>query len=257
MNTDSVLDKTGSIGLARATDERYRMLIIVPAFNEEGSVAAVIANCRRCCSRASVVVIDDGSTDRTAEIAKSSGAAVVSLPFNTGIGGGMQTGYLYAKRLGFDIAVQLDGDGQHDPSQIRSLVEPILAGSADLVVGSRFRGTVGFKSTAARRVGIIWLSKLVSLLAHQTISDPTSGFRAANRKVIEYFAMDYPTDYPEPETIVSLSKSRFRTVEVPVSMHERHSGRSSITLIRSVYYMVKVTLAIMIEAFRDRDASRR
>jgi glycosyltransferase involved in cell wall biosynthesis len=229
-----------------------RRLAIVPAFNEEASVGRVIDEIRAFDPGFEIAVIDDGSTDRTAGVAADRGAYVIRLPFNLGIGGAVQTGFRFAFERGFDVAVQVDGDGQHDPAELAKILKPVLAGEADLVVGSRFAARSGeaFRSSAARRVGIRIFASVVSAIAHQRVTDTTSGFRAFNRKVIALFAADYPHDYPEVEATVMSVRHKLRLQEVPVEMRERSGGRSSITALRSVYYMVKVLLAIFVGLFR-------
>jgi glycosyltransferase involved in cell wall biosynthesis len=236
-----------------ASDERLRGLrrvAIVPAYNEEASVARVVDELRAFDPGLEVVVIDDGSTDRTCEVARGRGARVVRLPFNLGIGGAVQTGFRYAWEHGFDLAVRVDGDGQHDASELGAVLEPVLAGEADIAVGSRFTGREGYRSSRSRRVGIRLLAAVVSSLTGQRVTDPTSGFQAANRLGIRLFAADYPHDYPEAEATVMVFKHRLRLREVPVSMRARETGRSSITAVRSVYYMIKVLLAIFVALFR-------
>jgi glycosyltransferase involved in cell wall biosynthesis len=227
-----------------------RRIAIVPAWNEEHSIASVIAEIRAADPEFDVIVIDDGSTDGTAAVAAEHGAHVVSLPFNLGIGGAVQTGYQYARDNGFDLAVQVDGDGQHDPGEISRLVEPILEGRADMAVGTRFAEGGGYRGTRVRRVGIHLFAAIVSLIVRQRVTDTTSGFRACNRKAICLFAADYPHDYPEVEATVLLSRHRLTMVEVPVIMRIRETGSSSITAVQSVYYMVKVLLALFIGLFR-------
>ncbi len=230
--------------------DEMRRLAIVPAFNEEENVGRLIAELRAFDPGFEIVVVDDGSTDRTAGIAADAGAHVIRLPFNLGIGGAVQTGYRYAFEQGFDVAVQVDGDGQHDPEELPAILAPVLAGEADLVVGSRFAGEGAYRSTAARRIGIRIFARVVSLVVGQRVTDTTSGFRAVNRKGIALFAADYPHDYPEVEATVMCVKHKLRLREVPVSMRERSGGRSSITGFRSVYYMAKVLLAIFVGLFR-------
>jgi glycosyltransferase involved in cell wall biosynthesis len=230
--------------------DAFRRVAIVPAFNEEDSIARVVDELRAYDGALEVVVIDDGSTDRTTEVARDRGARVVRLPFNLGIGGAVQTGFRYAWENDFDVAVRVDGDGQHDPSELDAVLEPVLAGDADIVVGSRFIGGDGYRSSRSRRLGIRLLALSVSALTRQPITDPTSGFQAANRKGIRLFAADYPHDYPEAEAAVMVSKHALRLREVPVAMRARETGRSSITAVRSVYYMVKVVLAIFVALFR-------
>ena len=229
---------------------RRRRLAIVPAFNEEGSVGAVIDEIRAFDPGFEIVVVDDGSEDRTSEIALGRGVHVVTLPFNLGIGASVQTGYRFAQRNGFEIAVQIDGDGQHDPAELPAVLAPILAGEADLVIGSRFLGEGAFRSSFTRRLGIRLFALAVSAIARRRLTDTTSGFRAVNRRGIALFAADYPHDYPEVEAIVMVVKHRLRFKEVPVTMRERSAGRSSITALRSLYYIVKVLLALFVELFR-------
>jgi glycosyltransferase involved in cell wall biosynthesis len=229
---------------------RLRSIAIVPAYNEEGSLGQVLEEIRATDPALEVVVIDDASTDGTARVAEAAGVPVVHLPFNIGIGGAVQTGYQYALEHGFELAVQVDGDGQHDPSEIGQVLEPILDGRAALVVGTRFVKGGGYRGTRLRRVGIRVFAAIVSLLVRQRVSDTTSGFRAVNRKALRLFAADYPHDYPEVESIVLLSRHRLRMLEVPVQMRVRETGNSSITAMRSAYYMIKVLLALFIGLFR-------
>jgi glycosyltransferase involved in cell wall biosynthesis len=229
-----------------------RAIALVPALNEEGTIAAVIAELREFDSELEILVIDDGSHDRTAEVARRSGARVLRLPFNLGIGGAVQTGFRYAFENGFELAVRVDGDGQHDPSQLAAVVGPVVRGDTDIAVGSRYLGERGdgYRSSATRRVGIRLLARVVSLLTRQRITDPTSGFQALNRKAIMLFAADYPHDYPEVEAIVLVERHRLRLIEVPIAMRPRTAGRSSIRTLSSVYYMVKVLLALFVGSFR-------
>jgi glycosyltransferase involved in cell wall biosynthesis len=226
------------------------ILVIVPAYNEEGSVGKVVEEIRTHLPRGEVLVVNDGSTDLTSKIAKAKGAVVLDLPFNLGIGGAMQAGYQYASEKSYDIAVQVDADGQHDPKEIGKLLRALEQGKIDVALGSRFLGHSEFKSSLMRRIGISIFSRVISVIVEQKITDPTSGFRAANRKAIQLFASNYPQDYPEPEALVLLHQCRLRMGEVAVGMSERYSGESSITKIRSVYYMVKVLLAIFVDCFK-------
>jgi glycosyltransferase involved in cell wall biosynthesis len=234
-----------------ATPAPARRLAIVPAFNEAACVGAVVDEIRAADPGFDVLVVDDGSTDGTADVARAHGAVAVSLPFNLGIGGAVQTGYRYACAHGYELAVQVDGDGQHDPRDLAALITPVLAGEADLVVGSRFAAAGStYRAPFARRVGIRLFAKTISRITGQTVTDTTSGFRAANRRAIELFADDYPHDYPEVEATVMVVRERLRLVEVPVTMRERAAGRSSITAARSVYYMAKVLVALFVGLFR-------
>jgi glycosyltransferase involved in cell wall biosynthesis len=226
-----------------------RVLAIVPAYNEERSLPSVVAGLRRFAPGVDVCVVDDGSTDGTADVARSLGATLLPLPVNLGIGGAVQAGYRWARDHGYDVAVQVDGDGQHDASFLPALVAEVDSGRADLVVGSRFAGPRiegAFRSTWSRRAGIRYLSAMLRLRCGARVSDPTSGFRAAGRRGIELFARSYPPDYPEPESIAVAARAGLRVTEVPVRMRERLHGESSIDLGRSFYYLVKVTVALVL-----------
>jgi glycosyltransferase involved in cell wall biosynthesis len=227
-----------------------KRIAIVPALNEEGAIGAVIDEIRAFDSSFDIVVIDDGSGDRTGRVAAARGAHVLRLPFNLGIGGAVQTGFRFAYENGYELAVRVDGDGQHDPSELPKIVRPVLAGEADICVGSRFSGERSYRSSRSRRAGIHLLAWIVSRIIGQRVTDTTSGFQALNRRGIALFAADYPHDYPEVEATVMVAKHRLRLVEVPVTMRERAAGRSSITAVRSVYYMAKVLLAIFVNVFR-------
>jgi glycosyltransferase involved in cell wall biosynthesis len=227
-----------------------RRIAIVPAFNEAANVGRVLDELRAFDPDLAIVVISDGSTDRTADVAAEHGAHVIRLPFNLGIGGAVQTGFRYAWEEGYEIVVRVDGDGQHDPAQLDRVLEPLLEREADIVVGSRFVGESDYRSTASRRVGIRVLAWVVSVIARQKVTDPTSGFQALNRRAIRLFAGDYPHDYPEVEGMVMVIRHRLRLREVPVSMRARIHGRSSIGAFASVYYMAKVLLALFVGLFR-------
>jgi glycosyltransferase involved in cell wall biosynthesis len=227
-----------------------RRVAIVPGYNEEGSIGSVIDEIRAVDGEIEIVVIDDGSRDRTADAARARGARVLELPFNLGIGGAVQTGYRYAYEHGFELALRVDGDGQHDPAQFAVLAGPVVAGHADISVGSRFIGRKGYRSSRSRRFAIRILSWTVTLLVGGRVTDPTSGFQVTNRRAIALFAEYYPHDYPEVEATVLAAKAGLRRAEVPVEMRERSAGRSSIGALRSVYYMVKVMLAILVAVFR-------
>lgn len=227
-----------------------RRIAIVPAYNEEGAIGGVVDELRAFDPGLDVVVVADGSVDRTAEVAAAHGAHVVRLPFNLGIGGAVQTGFRYAWENGYDVAVRLDGDGQHDPTELPKVLGPVLAGEADIVVGSRFVGDETYKPSISRRMGIRLLALVVSSIAKQRVTDTTSGFQALNTKALALFAADYPHDYPEVEGMVMTIRHRLRLQEVPVRMREREHGRSSITALRSIYYMAKVLLALFVGLFR-------
>jgi glycosyltransferase involved in cell wall biosynthesis len=230
-----------------------KILAIIPAFNEEQGIQHVVEqfkNIRESVDTLDIMVINDCSTDKTSEVCRSFGLNVIDLPTNLGIGGAVQTGYKYAFKKGYDIAIQVDGDGQHNPSYIKELVQPIVSNQADLVIGSRYLEREGFQSSFLRRLGIKYFSFLIKLLHKKRITDPTSGFRAANRNVIELFSSRYPIDYPEPESIVYLLRNNFRIEEVPVIMNERVGGESSINAFKSIYYMIKVSIAIIIDNLR-------
>ena len=226
------------------------ILIIIPAFNEEASLPGVIQDLRSNLPEADILVVDDGSRDRTAETARQAGVRVARLPFNLGIGGGMQTGYRYAQNRGYDIAIQFDGDGQHVAAEIGQLLGPLRAGRADIVVGSRFLQRGDYRPSFFRKVGIRIFSTVLSSILGMTVTDTTSGFRAANRRVIEFFARSYPEDYPEVESLVLLHRAGMTIAEAPVHMRDRTGGRSSITPVRSAYYMIKVLLAVFIDLLK-------
>jgi glycosyltransferase involved in cell wall biosynthesis len=228
-----------------------RLVAVVPAWNEEGAIGAVVDAIKAFEPAAAVVVVDDASTDATADIAEAHGATVLRLPFNVGIGGAVQTGLRYARDEGFQVAVRLDGDGQHDAAELEKLLPPIAAGTADLVIGSRFVDAGGsYRPPFARRLGIRVFARLVSLLGGQKVTDTTSGFLALNRVGIELFAVAYPHDYPEVEGTLVALRSGLRVAEAHVEMRERQAGTSSITFVRSLYYIVKVMLALLVASLR-------
>ena len=233
---------------------QLRKLAIVPAYNEQGMVGRVVREIIRQAPEFDVVVIDDGSTDETAADAEANGALVLRHPFNVGIGGAMQTGFKYALREGYDVAAQVDGDGQHKPAYLEELLAKLRTSGdeADMVCGSRFRGDPGYKVPLGRRIGNLIFSVVLTAIIRQRITDPTSGFRMTNRRGIELFARDYPHDYPEVEAILMLHAHRLRIHEVPVRMNARGFGRSSIDYPRSAYYMAKVLLALFVGLFRRR-----
>jgi glycosyltransferase involved in cell wall biosynthesis len=224
-----------------------RVLVVIPAYNEEASVSAVISEIRESLPDATPLVIDDGSRDRTADVALASGARVIRLPFNLGIGGAVGTGFRVAASEGFDVVLQLDGDGQHPAGAGRSLVNELLTSDANYVVGSRFVPGGRYRTSRARLRGIRVLARIVSLLIHQPVTDTTSGLRAADKQAIALFADHYPHDYPEVEAMILARRAGLRIHEVPVDMRPRVTGRSSITPLRSLYYMIKVILAILVQ----------
>lgn len=223
-----------------------KILIIIPAYNEQENIEKTIQDVESHVPEADYIVINDCSNDDTREILKKAHASYLDLPVNLGIGGGVQTGYRYALEQDYDIAVQFDGDGQHDASYIKDLIAPIEDGQADVAIGSRFVKNEGFQSSVMRRLGIRFLSGLIYLLCGVKVKDVTSGMRAVNQKMIERFAQNYAQDYPEPEAILFSGLIRARITEVPVQMRERQGGTSSINAVRSMYYMVKVSIALII-----------
>lgn len=226
-----------------------KALIIIPAYNEAENIYNVIKEIQVAIQKldyaADYLVVNDCSQDATLSILRTEGCSYISHPVNLGIGGSMQSGYLYALENCYDIAVQMDGDGQHNPEYLDAVIQPVLRHEADMVIGSRYIDKLGFQSSAVRRMGIFFLSRLIYFVTGVDIKDVTSGFRAVNKNVIEIFAHDYAQDYPEPESIVCCAKKHCRIKEVPVAMRERWGGKSSISAMRSVYYMIKVSIAIL------------
>jgi len=227
-----------------------KVLVIVPAYNEEKSLPGVIQDLRESIPLADILVVNDGSKDATSRVARETAVSVLDLPFNLGIGGAVQSGYLYALRNNYDIAVQFDGDGQHVGKEIIKLLHPLEAGAADMVIGSRFLIPSAYNTPVFRSVGIWIFSFVLSRVMGTSVTDSTSGFRAANRSVIEFFARNYPDDYPEVESLVLLHKVKKRMLEVPVTMRGRTGGKSSITPLRSLYYMTKVLIAVLIDLMK-------
>ena len=223
-----------------------KKLIIIPAYNEAESIEATVRGIQSKMHGFDYVVINDCSTDETPDICRKNNFNMVSLPVNLGIGGAVQTGYIYARDNGYEIAVQMDGDGQHDVEFVQRMAEHLEKNKLDMVIGSRFITHEGFQSSRLRRVGISYFTWLIKLCTGKTITDPTSGYRMAGRRVIELFAQDYPKDYPEPESVVTILSENYKVKEVPVIMNEREEGVSSISLRNSVYYMIKVSFAILI-----------
>ena len=229
-----------------------RVLVIIPAYNEEETIGGVIAALKTHVPDYDIVVVDDGSLDKTARVVKAyPPVALVRLPYNLGIGGAMQTGFKFALRNGYDIAVQCDADGQHPVDQLPLLVERLCKEDTDMVIGSRYVADSEYAPSFCRRVGKSVLSRLVNLLIGGGITDTTSGFRAVNRKALQVFARRYPDDYPEAEALVILHMAGLRAVEIPVHMLPRQGGVTSIRAPHAVYYMVKVGLAILVDLFRS------
>lgn len=230
---------------------QQRLIAIVPAWNESGAIGKVVGEIKGLDLAIDVVVIDDASTDDTAAVAESHGATVLRLPFNVGIGGAVQTGFRYALEERYEVAVRLDGDGQHAASEIPKILGPVAAGDADLVIGSRFVDPAGtYRPPLARRIGIGVFARLVSVLGGQRVTDTTSGFVALDRAGIELFAREFPHDYPEVEATLVALRSGLRVTQVQVDMRERTTGSSSITFVRSLYYIVKVMLALLVASLR-------
>ncbi|MCL2627440.1 MAG: glycosyltransferase family 2 protein [Oscillospiraceae bacterium] len=228
-----------------------KTLIIIPCYNERDTISEL---CKEVCSKTNhdIIVINDCSTDDSKSILQKGNIPHLNLPINLGIGGAVQTGYRFAIRNNYDIAVQLDGDGQHDPDWIDKVIAPIIQGVADLTIGSRYIDKAGFQSTVIRRVGIRFFTVLIYCLSGKKITDATSGFRAANRKTMQLFTKYYAADYPEPESNMHAIKNKLRVCEVPVKMRERQGGKSSISAIKSVYYMLKVSIGIIISVIKPK-----
>lgn len=228
-----------------------RTVAIVPAYNEAGAIGGVVDEIRAFDRSIDVVVVDDASTDDTAAVAEAHGATVLRLLFNVGIGGAVQTGFRFALEGDYGRAVRLDGDGQHDASELGKLLAPIERDAADLVIGSRFVDShSSYRPPLGRRIGIRVFARLVSVLGRQRVTDTTSGFLALNRVGIELFAAEYPHDYPEVEATLVALRSGLRLSQVQVEMRERETGASSITFVRSLYYVVKVSLALLVASLR-------
>ena len=232
--------------------DKLKKLIIIPAYNASECIEKTIENIQKNAKDFDYIIINDCSTDNTREICERNGFHIINLPVNLGIGGAVQTGYIYGIRYGYDMAVQVDGDGQHDAAFLQKMADCLEETGADMVIGSRFIEKQGFQSTGARRIGIRFFTWLIRLMTGKTVTDPTSGLRMVNRKVMAEFAKDYPKDYPEPETAVTVLHCGMKIEEIPVVMKERAGGVSSISMKKSVYYMVKVSMAIIIERMRRR-----
>ena len=223
--------------------KQNRRLVIIPAFNEEGAIQATVEDIRQNAPSFDYVIINDCSMDATGRICEENGYNVVRLPVNSGIGAAVQTGYMYAERYGYAYAIQVDGDGQHDAKFLEKMADIIEEEGINMLIGSRFLKKEGFQSTGVRRIGIRYFTLLIRILTGKTITDPTSGMRIVDRRVIEFFAREYPKDYPEPETVTQILNMGMTVKEIPVEMKERQTGVSSINFWRAVYYMIKVSIA--------------
>lgn len=223
-----------------------KVLVIIPCYNEAENICRVVQRLKAACPDVDYLVVNDCSTDDSARILRENGYNYLDLPLNLGIGGGVQSGYLYATANDYDITVQMDGDGQHDPQYLYDVIRPVAEGKLDMCIGSRFIKKEGFQTSFMRRLGINIISVLLRILCGAHVRDTTSGFRASNRQLTEYFAQHYAQDYPEPEAIISAVLEGFRVGEAPVVMAERMGGISSINAFKSVYYMIKVSLSLVV-----------
>jgi glycosyltransferase involved in cell wall biosynthesis len=226
-----------------------RVLVAIPAFQEEQTIGQIVSALLRKFPY-DVLVVNDGSGDATSSAARDAGAVVLDLPCNLGIGGAVQTAFLYARERGYDAVVRIDGDGQHEIEDIPRVLEPVLSGRTDAAIGSRFLGEAGYRASIPRIFGIRLFRVLVNVMTGYHVTDPTSGFFAINRRLIELFSTHYPSDYPEVDAYILMHRMKARAAEVPVRMYARAEGKSSITTFRAVYYMVKVTLSFLINCIR-------
>jgi len=231
-----------------------KITVIIPAYNEEKNIEGVIKGVKRIMKRVETVVVNDGSSDRTEEKALRAGATVVNHVFNMGYGVALQTGYKYALRRGADFIVQMDGDGQHRPEDLPGLLKPVVKGKVDLAIGSRFLGRCSYKIPLVRRLGMRLFGKFASVITKRKVTDPTSGFQAMNRKVLEFFTKDhYPVDYPDADVLILLYLQGFKTVEVPVTMEANVEGKSMHHgILKPMYYIFKMTLSIFMTFIRDK-----
>ncbi|MCI8822567.1 MAG: glycosyltransferase family 2 protein [Lachnospiraceae bacterium] len=227
-----------------------KRLVIIPAYNECGSILKAVEDIREHAPGFDYVVINDCSTDGTPDVCREYGLNYVDLSVNLGIGGAVQTGYIYACQQGYDLAVQFDGDGQHDAAYLEQMAQVLVETGSNMVIGSRFIEREGFQSSGLRRVGIRYFSMLIRLLTGVRVTDPTSGMRMVDREVMRIYAASYPKDYPEPESVMAILRMKKKVTEIPVVMRQREEGTSSIGGVRSVYYMIKVTLAVLMERLR-------
>lgn len=233
-------------------EKLMKKLAIIPAYNESESIKNTVEDIMRNAPEFDYIVINDCSTDNTAQILRDNNFNYISHPVNLGIGNTVQTGYIYAFRNNYDIAVQVDGDGQHDTKYLNEMAEYLIKNNLDMVIGSRFIDKEGFQSSRMRRFGINYFTILIKICTGKKITDPTSGLRMAGKRVIESFAREYPKDYPEPETVAAILRKGYKVEEIPVIMRKRQGGVSSISLKKSVYYMIKVTLAILVDILRKK-----
>ncbi|MCD8363223.1 MAG: glycosyltransferase family 2 protein [Lachnospiraceae bacterium] len=231
-----------------------KKLVIIPAYNESGNILRAVADIREHASDFDYVIVNDCSTDATLRLCREHNLNHVNLSVNLGIGGAVQTGYLYGIQNGYDLAVQFDGDGQHDAAYLPRMADELIRTGSDMVIGSRFIEKEGFQSSGLRRIGIRYFSRMIRLLTGVRVTDPTSGMRMVNRDVMAVYANNYPKDYPEPESVVAILRMGKKVTEIPVVMRERREGDSSIGGVISVYYMIKVTLAILMECLRKEHA---
>ncbi|MDD6655816.1 MAG: glycosyltransferase family 2 protein [Lachnospiraceae bacterium] len=227
-----------------------KSIVIIPAYNEEKSIVKTVQDICEHAPEFDYVIINDCSTDHTLSVCREHHLHVLNLPVNLGIGGAVQTGFLYAYKNGYDYAIQFDGDGQHDAKYLQEMRDYMIEQNADMLIGSRFLEKVGFQSTGMRRFGIRYFSALIKLLTGQKITDPTSGMRMINRDILAMYSESYPKDYPEPESVVAIINSEKKVMEYPVIMRKRMEGTSSISPLKSIYYMIKVSLAIFLEMLR-------
>ncbi|WP_337472928.1 glycosyltransferase family 2 protein [Jutongia sp.] len=223
-----------------------KKIIVIPAYNEEGNLEKTVRDIRENAPDFDYVIVNDCSTDNTLGMCREKGFSYLNLPVNLGIGGAVQTGYRYAYYHGYDLAVQFDGDGQHSAKFLAQMAQVLEETESDMVIGSRFIEKEGFQSSGLRRIGIRYFSLLIKLLTGKTVTDPTSGMRMINRKLLKKFTNEYPKDYPEPESVVTVLSEKHKVTEIPVVMNEREEGISSISLRNSVYYMIKVSFAVVI-----------
>ena len=233
-----------------------KILVIIPCYNEQESIERVIENLKANAPFADYLIVNDCSTDKTLRILQANGMNYINNPVNLGIGGGVQAGYLYARENGYDVAVQMDGDGQHDPKYLEKVCAPVIDGTYDMCIGSRFIEKEGFQSSFMRRLGINIISFMIKLFTGKKIYDVTSGYRACNKELINFFADNYADDYPEPKAIITSVLSGFKVGEVPVVMVERQGGTSSIRSLKSAYYMIKVCLALVVDRIKVRKAGK-